>query len=163
MLMKTELNVYFLATLFLFQQMLQVLSTRHVAARPTVTWGKQSDAKLMFEILLGGLELDQDNNVLLLDQELASMRSGRAFLSQINDNIPRTPSSMMQMASMLHSQRSRSLPPPQFDRVVLSLVYSALQGQQQDGEERQAWGEVLLQLANVTVHELRGSYLFSYA
>uniref|UniRef100_A0A3B5K7P7 Uncharacterized protein n=1 Tax=Takifugu rubripes TaxID=31033 RepID=A0A3B5K7P7_TAKRU len=76
------------------------------------------------QILLGGLELDQDNNVLLLDQELASMRSGRAFLSQINDNIPRTPSSMMQMASMLHSQRSRSLPPPQFDRVVLSLVYS---------------------------------------
>lgn len=70
---------------------------------------------------------------------------------------------MMQMASMLDSQRSSSLPPAQFDRVVLSLVYSALQGQQQDREERQAWGEVLLQLANVTVHELRGSYLFSYA
>lgn len=115
------------------------------------------------QILLGGLELDQDNNVLLLDQELASMRSGRAFLSQINDNIPRTRSSMMQMASMLDSQRSSSLPPAQFDRVVLSLVYSALRGQQQDREERRAWGEVLLQLANVTVHELRGSYLFSYA
>lgn len=70
---------------------------------------------------------------------------------------------MMQMASMLDSQRSGSLPPAHFDRVVLSLVYSALRGQQQDREERQAWGEVLLQLANVTVHELRGSYLFSYA
>lgn len=70
---------------------------------------------------------------------------------------------MMQMASMLDSQRSSSLPPAQFDRVVLSLVYSALRGQQRDREERRAWGEVLLQLANVTVHELRGSYLFSYA
>lgn len=116
------------------------------------------------QILLGGLELDQDNNVLLLDQELASMRLGRAFLSQINDDIPRTRSSMMQMMNMLDSQRSSSLlPPAQFDRVVLSLVYSALRGQERGREERRAWGEVLLQLANVTVHELRGSYLFSYA
>lgn len=116
------------------------------------------------QILLGGLKLDQDNNVVLLDQELASMRLGRAFLSQINDHIPRSWSSMMQMASMLGGPRSRPLPPPQFDRVVLSLVYSALQGQQQDREEeRRAWAEVLLQLANVTVHELRGSHLFSYA
>lgn len=108
--------------------------------------------------------MDRDNNVVLLDQELASMRLGRAFLSQINDHIPRSRSSMMQMASMLGGLRSRPLPPPQFDRVVLSLVYSALQGQQQDREEeRRAWAEVLLQLANVTVHELRGSHLFSYA
>lgn len=108
--------------------------------------------------------MDQDNNVVLLDQELASMRLGRAFLSQINDHIPRSWRSMMQMASMLGAQRSRSLPPPQFDRVVLGLVYSALQSQQQDREgERQAWAEALLQLANVTVHELRGSSLFSYA
>lgn len=128
--------------------------------------GGGSDALFSFcaQILLGGLELDQDNNVVLLDQELASMRIGRAFLSQINDHIPRNWSSMMQMASMLGGQRSRPLPPAQFDRVVLSLVYSAQQGQQQDAEEqRQAWAGLLLQLANITVHELRGSYLFSYA
>lgn len=115
------------------------------------------------QILLGGLELDQDNNVVLLDQELASMRLGRAFQSQMNDHIPRSWSSMRQMASMLGAQRSRALPDPQFERVVLSLVYSALQGQQQDREGRQAWAGVLLQLANITVHELRGSFLFSYA
>lgn len=108
--------------------------------------------------------MDQDNNVVLLDQELASMKLGRAFLSQINDHIPRSWSSMVQMASTLGGQRSRPLPSPHFDRVVLSLVYSALQGQQQDREEeRRAWAGALLQLANVTVHELRGSYLFSYA
>lgn len=128
--------------------------------------GRGSDALFSFcaQILLGGLELDRDNNVVLLDQELASMRLGRTFLSQINDHVPRGWSSMMQMASMLGGQRSRPLAPPQFNRVVLSLVYSALQGQQQDREEeRQAWAEVLLKLANITVHELRGSYLFSYA
>lgn len=115
------------------------------------------------QILLGGLELDRDNNVVLLDQELASMRVGRAFLSHINDHIPRDRRSMMQMVSALGGQRGRPLPPAQFDGVVLSLVYSALRGQRQDGEERLAWAEALLQLANVTVHELRGSYLLSYA
>lgn len=71
---------------------------------------------------------------------------------------------MKQMASVLGAQRSRPLPAPQFDRVVLGLVYSALQGQRRGAEEeRQAWAGVLLQLANVTVHQLRGSYLFSYA
>lgn len=92
------------------------------------------------------------------------MRSGRAFLSQINDNIPRSQSSMVQMATTLESQRRRPLTQAQFDGLVLSTVYSAHQAWHQEKEEEQeAWGTVLLQLANVTVHELRGSYLFSYA
>lgn len=107
--------------------------------------------------------MDQDNNIVLLDKELASMRSGRAFLSQINDNIPRSQSSMVQMANTLKSQR-RPLTQAQFDGLVLSVVYSAHQAWHQEREEEQeAWGTVLLQLANVTVRELRGSYLFSYA
>lgn len=116
------------------------------------------------QILLGGVEMDQDNNIVLLDKELASMRSGRAFLSQINDNIPRGQSSMVQMVSALQSQRRRPLSQAQFESLVLSMVYSAHQARHQEREEEQeAWAGVLLQLANVTVHELRGSYLFSYA
>lgn len=128
--------------------------------------GRGAEALLFLcaQILLGGLELDQDNNVVLLDQELASMRLGRAFLSHINDHIPKDRHSMSHMASMLASRRSGPLDPAHFDRVVLSLVYSALQGQKPDREEeRLAWAQVLLQLANVTVHELRGSHLVSYA
>lgn len=37
---------------FFFLFLKKVLSTRHVAARPTVTWGKQSDANLMFEVFI---------------------------------------------------------------------------------------------------------------
>lgn len=108
--------------------------------------------------------MDQDNNIVLLDKELASMRSGRAFLSQINDNIPKSQSSMVQMANTLGSQKKRPLTQAQFDSLVLSMVYSAQQVQHQEAkQEQEAWGTVLLQLANVTVHELRGSYLFSYA
>lgn len=115
--------------------------------------------------MVSGVELDRDNNIVLLDQELASMRSGRAFLSQINDGIPRGHSSMGQMAIELESQRKRPLARDQFDTLVLSTVYSAHRARRRDGaeEDREAWATLLLQLANVTVHELRGTHLFNYA
>lgn len=116
------------------------------------------------QILVSGVELDRDNNMVLLDQELASMRSGRAFLSQINDGIPRGRSSMEQMAIELESQRKNPLARDQFDTLVLSMVYSAHRAGRRDGAEqdRENWGGLLLQLANVTVHDLRGTHLFNY-
>lgn len=108
--------------------------------------------------------MDQDRNIVLLDKEMASMRQGRAFLSKINDDIPRSLSSMVQMVTTLERRRRRPLTPTEFDSVILSMVYSAHQAWHQERkEDQEAWGGVLLQLANVTVHELRGSYLFSYA
>ncbi|XP_022610442.1 protein FAM180B [Seriola dumerili] len=122
-----------------------------------------SDANLMFEFLLGGVELDQDNNIVLLDKEMASMRQGRAFMSKINDDIPKSLSSMVQMVTALEGQRRRPLAQAEFESLILSMVYSAHQAWHQERkEEQEAWGGVLLQLANVTVHELRGNYLFSY-
>ncbi|XP_061891645.1 protein FAM180A [Entelurus aequoreus] len=122
------------------------------------------DANLMFEFLLGGLELNQDNNILLLDEEMASMRPGRSFLTHINDNIPRSLSSMQQKIDMLKTQNRRPLTGDQFESLVLSTVVSAQRTWHQQGvEDREAWAEVLLQLANITIHDLRGSYLFNYA
>ncbi|CAK6961545.1 protein FAM180A-like [Scomber scombrus] len=122
------------------------------------------DANLMFEFLLYGLEMDQDNNIVMLDKEMASMRAGRAFLAQINDNIPRSLSPMLQMVNTLKVERRRPLTQAQLDSLVLSMLYSAHQAWHQERkEEQEAWGGVLLQLANVTVHDLRGNYLFSYA
>lgn len=114
------------------------------------------------QLLLGGVEIDQDDNIILLDQEIASMRLGRAFFSQINDNIPKSQSSMEQMVTTLEGQK-RPLTQTQFETLILSMVYSAHQAwHQEKREEQEAWGGVLLQLVNVTVHDLRGSYLFSY-
>ncbi|XP_029909392.1 protein FAM180A [Myripristis murdjan] len=123
-----------------------------------------SDANLMFEFLLGGVEIDQDNIVDLLDEEMASMRQGRAFLSQINDNIPKTRSSMEQMLDTLEGQEKAPLSPTEFESLALSMVYSAYQSKQQEGKAEQlAWSGVLLRLANVTVSDLRGHYLIAYA
>ncbi|XP_044050509.1 protein FAM180B [Siniperca chuatsi] len=162
--MKIQLTVCLQVILLLwFEQVLQdVAAGRSPTSQKTGS--SVSDANLMFEFLLGGVELDQDNNIVLLDKEMASMRPGRAFLSEINDNIPRSLSSMVQMVTALEGQRRRPLTQVQFESLVLSMVYSAHQAWHQERkEEQEAWGGVLLQVANVTVHELRGSYLFSYA
>ncbi|XP_054631780.1 protein FAM180A [Dunckerocampus dactyliophorus] len=141
-----------------FERALQDVATGTNPNSPSVF-----DADLMFEFLLGGVELNQDNNIVLLDEEMASMRPGRSFLTHINDNIPRSLSSMEQMVTTLKTQRRRLLTQDQFESLVLSMVLTAHRTwQQQRGEDREAWGGVLLQLANVTVHELRGSYLFNY-
>ncbi|XP_023208116.1 protein FAM180B [Xiphophorus maculatus] len=123
-----------------------------------------SDANLMFEILLSGVELNKDNNVFLLDEELASMRKGREFLSQINDGIPRTLISTELMIKTQEARRKSPLTRDQFENQVLSMVYSALQvGVQRNKEEREAWGGALIQLANITTYDLRGGFLYNYA
>lgn len=114
------------------------------------------------QLLLGGVEINQDDNVILLDEEIASMRLGRALFSQINDNIPKSQSSVGQLVTTLQAQM-RSLTQTEFETLVLSMVYSAHQAWHQEKRKAQEeWGGLLLQLVNVTVHDLRGSYLFSY-
>ena len=116
------------------------------------------------QFLLRGVVIDQDNNVLLQDEEMASMRKGREFLSQINDGIPKSLSSMALMASTLEERQRTPLTQVQLENLVLSMTYSAHQAlAQKSKEEREAWGGLLLQLANITVYELRGSFLFNYA
>ncbi|KAF7224334.1 protein FAM180A [Nothobranchius furzeri] len=118
-----------------------------------------SDANLMFEFLLGGVATDQDN-IFLLDEEMSSMRKGKEFLSHINDGIPKTPNAMELMVHTLQNHPKKHLTQDQFESLILSMVYSAHQAQVQGSKEKQeAWGGVLLQLANITVFELRGSFL----
>nr|XP_057932143.1 protein FAM180A [Doryrhamphus excisus] len=114
-----------------FEQALQDVATGTNPNSPSVF-----DANLMFEFLLGGVELNQDNNIVLLDEEMASMRTGRSFLTHINDNIPRSLSSMEQMVTTLKTQPRRPLTQDQFQGLVLSMVLSAHRTRnQQRGED----------------------------
>uniref|UniRef100_A0A3Q2CLW1 Uncharacterized protein n=1 Tax=Cyprinodon variegatus TaxID=28743 RepID=A0A3Q2CLW1_CYPVA len=118
----------------------------------------------LYQFLLSGVEINQDNNVFLLDEELASMRKGREFLSRINDDIPLSPRTMQAMVQTMKIDQKTTLNVDKFERLVLCMVYSALQARVQPSqEERQAWSGVLLQLGNITTHELRGSFLYNYS
>ncbi|KAM4554458.1 protein FAM180A [Fundulus diaphanus] len=156
--MNTQLKLWFSIILWLWlDQVLHGGSSQNPAADAS----SLSDANLMFEFLLFGLEINQDDNVFLLDEELASMRKGQEFLSRINDGIPK---SLRSMELMAQNMEKTPLTRDQFENLVLSMVYSALQARvQRSREEREAWGGVLLQLANVTTYKLRGGFLFDYS
>lgn len=117
-----------------------------------------NDANLIFEFLLSGLVIDADNNIGMRDQEMASMRQGRAFLSLINDNIPKT---VPAMEELLVSWEGEDQPFSQsrFETLILGIVYSAYQVQKQEAEkeevQQKAWADVLGRMANVTFTQLR--------
>uniref|UniRef100_A0A3Q3BBI8 Uncharacterized protein n=1 Tax=Kryptolebias marmoratus TaxID=37003 RepID=A0A3Q3BBI8_KRYMA len=82
------------------------------------------------QFLLGGMVIDQDD-VFLLDEEMASMRKGREFLDRINEGIPKSLSSMELEVSRMRARQQKPLTLDQFEKLVLSMVYSAHQAQVQ--------------------------------
>ncbi|TRY66418.1 hypothetical protein DNTS_003376 [Danionella cerebrum] len=111
----------------------------------------------MFEFLLRGLELDMDNNIVMLDPELASMRQGRVFLSLINDSVPKTIPAMEKFLFAL--EEDASFTKAHFETLVLGSIYSAYQARVLRVEtEQQAWTKILGCLANLTLAQLHKSY-----
>ncbi|XP_046720496.1 protein FAM180A isoform X2 [Silurus meridionalis] len=116
-----------------------------------------SDANLIYEFLLRGLVIDEDNNVGIRDQEMASMKQGRVFLSLINDDIPKTVLAMEELLVMLEEEE-QSFNQGNFETLLLGIIYSAYQVQDKRQEnQQQAWASVLGRLANVTLVQLRRS------
>ncbi|KAF4091558.1 hypothetical protein AMELA_G00038380 [Ameiurus melas] len=115
------------------------------------------DANLLYEFLLSGLVIDEDNNVGMRDQEMASMRQGRVFLSLINDDIPKTVPAMEELLVMLEEE-AQSFNQDHFETLILGIIYSAYQVREKRQESQQhAWAGVLGRLANVTLVQLRKS------
>ncbi|XP_056334224.1 protein FAM180A [Danio aesculapii] len=134
-----------------------VLAVLHGGLEPQEFIRSVGQAKLMFEFLLRGLEIDVDNNIVMRDQEIASMRQGRAFLSLVNDNIPKTVSAMEKLLAVMEEQ-DNSFNQANFETLILGSIYSAYQARFHRLEsEQQAWTNILGRLANVTLVQLRKS------
>ncbi|KAI5623995.1 protein FAM180A [Silurus asotus] len=109
------------------------------------------------QFLLRGLVIDEDNNVGIRDQEMASMKQGRVFLSLINDDIPKTVLAMEELLIMLEEEE-QSFNQGNFETLLLGIIYSAYQVHDKRQEsQQQAWASVLGRLANVTLVQLRRS------
>lgn len=101
--------------------------------------------------------IDEDNNVGMRDQEMASMRQGRVFLSLINDDIPKSVPAMEELLVMLEKEE-QSFNQDHSEAVILGMIFSAYQAREKRQEsQRQAWAGVLSRLANVTLVQLRRS------
>ncbi|XP_062861070.1 protein FAM180A [Trichomycterus rosablanca] len=114
-----------------------------------------SDANLVYEFMLSGLAIDEDNNVVMLDEELASMKRGRVFLTLINDHIPKTTPAMEQLLVSLEEEEE-SVNQDKFEMLILGIIYSAYQVRKQKQEIlQQAWAGVLERLMKVTLVQIR--------
>lgn len=112
---------------------------------------------LFHQFLLGGLVINSDNNISLMDEELASMRQGRAFTAHLNDHVPKTLVAMEKLLALTSTQE-KSLHPLRFEIFILGAVYSAYQMKRQTNEQdQQAWGGVLARLASAVLSDLRSN------
>ncbi|XP_043938675.1 protein FAM180A-like [Protopterus annectens] len=119
------------------------------------------DADLMYELLMGGLVIEDDGTMKLQDEELASLRSAKPFIS-ILMHVSRTPDNINQLLTKL-SRTEDPMEMVDYEKVVFSTVYTALRAKMSNGPEQQQWAELCVRLANQTLIDLhRESLLYGY-
>ncbi|XP_048829077.1 protein FAM180A [Brienomyrus brachyistius] len=114
-------------------------------------------ASLIYEFLLGGLVISSDNNISLMDEELASLHWGKAFTAHFNVHIPKTLTAMEAMLLAWRTMEDHGrMHPLHFEIFVMGVVYSAYQMKRQTSEQdQQAWAEVMARLASAALSDLR--------
>ncbi|KAK7129588.1 hypothetical protein R3I93_019282 [Phoxinus phoxinus] len=114
------------------------------------------DASLLYEVLLSGAYMDASRGTLhVSDRELASMRKLEVLEVLCEDVLPRSLSEIRRLGAQL-SVRRGSLRMEDFERTVLTMVFTAQQLQHTDsGHQRQLWASALLQLYQAIKEDLR--------
>uniref|UniRef100_A0A3B4V5Q9 Family with sequence similarity 180 member A n=1 Tax=Seriola dumerili TaxID=41447 RepID=A0A3B4V5Q9_SERDU len=116
------------------------------------------DVKLLFEILLAGMQIEgEQHSMLIPDEELASLRSVEKLEVICEDVLPKSLSDIRRLTAGL-ARRQQPLSWQDFERTVLTLVYTAqtlarLSSQQQ----REAWTDAVIQLFRAVQKDLRPS------
>ncbi|XP_054656767.1 protein FAM180A [Dunckerocampus dactyliophorus] len=116
------------------------------------------DAKLLFEILLTGMEIRGEEDTLLIqDPELASLRRVRSLAVICEDVLPKRLSEIKRLTAEL-DERRRPLSRQDFERTVLTLVYAARTvAEASEPERREAWARSVIQLFRAIQKDLAPS------
>uniref|UniRef100_A0A3B3VKD5 Family with sequence similarity 180 member A n=1 Tax=Poecilia latipinna TaxID=48699 RepID=A0A3B3VKD5_9TELE len=118
----------------------------------------EEDAKLLFEVLLAGMQIQGEERPLLIpDEELASLRSVKTLEVICEDVLPKKLSDIRRLMAKL-AQRRRPLGWQDFERTVLTLVYSSqILGQISNQHQKELWMETLVQLVRAVQRDLTPS------
>lgn len=113
---------------------------------------------LFFQILLAGMQIGgEDHTLLIPDEELASLRRVQTLHVICEDVLPKKLSDIRRLTADL-AQRRRPLSWQDFERTVLTLVYtSQTLAQIADQNQRELWTDSLLQLFRAVQKDLRPS------
>ncbi|XP_062990503.1 protein FAM180A [Elgaria multicarinata webbii] len=116
----------------------------------------QDDVDLLFEFLLGELEINNDLKISVKDKELASLRKAVAFDTLCNDVIPKSVTDIRRLNARL-SGYPGMLKREDFERTVLTMVYAAYRAAQSQGHQKDTWAESFVNLYKALKHDLMSS------
>ncbi|XP_015687470.1 protein FAM180A [Protobothrops mucrosquamatus] len=114
----------------------------------------REDVDLLFEFLLGELEIDDDLKITVKDEELASTRKAMMFDTLCNDVIPKSITEIRRLSSRL-SGYPGMLKKEDFERTVLTMVYTAYRTAQSQGHQKDTWAESFVNLYKLLMHDLK--------
>nr|XP_023991544.1 protein FAM180A-like isoform X2 [Salvelinus alpinus] len=126
----------------------------HSLVNPTFQ-NSVEDVNLLFEILLAGLQIEgEDKPFVIPDKELASLRRVQKLEVICEDVLPKRLSEIRRLTSHL-SQRRGALSREDFERTVLTMVYTAQTLAHTTSQHQKAlWGDALLQLFRAIQEDL---------
>lgn len=99
----------------------------------------------------------REHTMLIPDEELASLRQVHKLEVVCDDVLPKRLSDIRRLTVEL-SRRQRPLTPEDFERTLLTLVYSAQTlAQLSSQQQREAWTEAVVQLFRAVQKDLKPS------
>lgn len=110
------------------------------------------------QILLAGMQIHgEDRSMLIPDKELASLRSVEKLEVICADVLPKRLSEIRCLTAEL-AQRQQPLSPQDFERTVLTLVYTAQTlAALTNRQQREMWTDTMIQLFRALQRDLRPS------
>ncbi|KAJ6660003.1 hypothetical protein lerEdw1_018201 [Lerista edwardsae] len=111
------------------------------------------DVDLLFEFLLGELDINEELKISVKDQELASLRKAAAFDTLCNDVIPKGITDIRRLNARLLGLPGM-LRKEDFERTVLTMVYTAYRAAQSQGHQKDVWAESFVDLYKALKHDL---------
>nr|XP_009499338.1 PREDICTED: protein FAM180A [Phalacrocorax carbo] len=115
------------------------------------------DVVLLYEFLLAELDIDKSQRISIKDEELASLRKAAEFDTICNEIIPKSITEIRRLSSRLSSY-PKVLKKEDFERTVLTMVYTAYRAAQSQGHQKDAWVESFVNLYKALKHDLMFPY-----
>ncbi|NXB81145.1 F180A protein, partial [Donacobius atricapilla] len=111
------------------------------------------DVVLLYEFLLAELDIDKGQRISIKDEELASLRKAAEFNTICNEIIPKSITEIRRLSSRLSSY-PRVLKKEDFERTVLTMVYTAYRAAQSQGHQKDTWAESFVNLYKALKNDL---------
>ncbi|XP_064417155.1 protein FAM180A [Latimeria chalumnae] len=111
------------------------------------------DVDLLYEFLLAGLEIDRHAKLSIKDEELSSLRKAKKFDVICHDIIPKNITDIRRLTTML-SRYPGVLQRKDFERTVLTMVYTAYRAISAGGYQRDFWAESFVNLYQAIKQDL---------